>query len=224
MNKPSKVQDSLAIKTSKLKVKTVATSFPKHYVNQEDCVASDSDYQDAPTEHAMIARAQSAPPPKLTVQSIYGQNYRTNLVKSNSMWHDGRIGFIKPRPRLHEAGLAAAKELYVSPMYWEGDNASFVSSKNSLTTRTQHMEISPHAENLLADYHRHLARVEQYDSDCYIQEDDRAKLPRDQSKEIDREQAQAMEDDRPPRDNQDTVLESSRLGHYSTRRVTRMES
>ena len=81
---------------------------------------------------------------------------------------------------------------------------------------------SPHAERLLADCHRHLARVEQYDSDCYIQEDDRAKLPRDQSEEIDREQA--MEDDRPPRDDQDTMLESSRLGHYRTRRVTRMES
>jgi hypothetical protein len=61
----------------------------------------------------------------------------------------------------------------------------------------------------------------QYDSDCYIREDDRAKLlQEDQSKEIDHQQA--MEDDRPQRDDQYTMLESSRFGHY--RRVTRMES
>ncbi len=36
---------------------------------------------------------------------------------------------------------------------------------------------SPHAERLLADYRKHL---EQYDSDCYIQEDDHAKQLRGQ--------------------------------------------
>ena len=77
---------------------------------------------------------------------------------------------------------------------------------------------SPHAESLLADYRKHL---EQYDSDCYIHEDDHAKL-QDQSKEIDQEQA--MEDDRPPEDVQDTMPETSRFGAYRTRRVTRMES
>jgi hypothetical protein len=35
-------------------------------------------------EHAMFARVQIAPPPKLTVQSIYGQNSRTDLVNSKT--------------------------------------------------------------------------------------------------------------------------------------------
>jgi hypothetical protein len=85
----------------------------------------------------------------------------------------------------------AASTLYDVPNYWEEDKASPASSKNSLTTRTQHKEISmddlrvkspmihskrnssPHAERLLADYRKHL---EQYDSDCYIHEDNHAKL------------------------------------------------
>ena len=76
----------------------------------------------------------------------------------------------------------------------------------------------PSGERLLADCRKHL---EQYDSDCYIHEDDHAKL-RGQSEEIDHEQE--MEDDRLPKDVQDTMPETSRFGAYRTRRVTRMES
>ena len=135
------------------------------------------------------------------------------------MWDDDRIGYTRPWPRLHEAGLAAASVFYDALNYWEEDKASSASSKNSLTTRTQHMGMddlqvkplmihptrnsSPHAERLLADYHKHL----EHDSDCYIQEDDRAKTLRGQSEEIDHEQDK--EDDRPPRDDQDTTLELS---------------
>ncbi len=145
------------------------------------------------------------------------------------MWDDERIGYTRPWPRSHEPGLTAASALYdvTVPNYWEEDKASSASCKNSLTTRTQHMKISmddlrvkppmihskrnssPHAERLLADYHKH----------CYIHEDDRAKL-RGQSEEIE----QAMDGDGPPEDDQDTMPETGRFGHHRTRRVTRMES
>jgi hypothetical protein len=38
--------------------------------------------------------------------------------------------------------LTAANALYDSPKYWEDDKTSSTSSKTSLTTRTQHMEIT----------------------------------------------------------------------------------
>jgi hypothetical protein len=147
MNRQGKVQTSLAnTKNSKRTVKaSIATSFPKRYVDEDDSDASDSDNQ-GQVEHAMFARVKIAPTPtgKLTVQSIYGQNSRTDsdLITSKSMWDDERIGYARPWPRSHEAGLTAASALYDTPNYWEEDKASSASSKNSLTTRTQHMEIS----------------------------------------------------------------------------------
>ena len=77
---------------------------------------------------------------------------------------------------------------------------------------------SPHAERLLAEYHKHL----EHDSDCYIPEDDRSKKLRGQSEEIDHEQDK--EDDHPPRDGQDTMPEPCRFGTRRTRQTTRMES
>ena len=134
LNKQGKVQASLAnIKAPMRKAKAVATSFPKHYVDQDDSAASDSDDHCAPTERAMFARVKMAPLPNLTVQSIYGQNSSTDLVKSNAMWDADRIGLNKPSswPHLHEAGMAAAKATHDSPNQWE-DNASksSASSKN----------------------------------------------------------------------------------------------
>ena len=116
----------------------------------------------------MLAQIRTIPPPKLSIQSIFGQNSRTDFETSKSMWECDRIGNARPGPRLYEPGLTAASTLYDVPNYWEDDKASSASSKNSLTTRTQHMEISmdelrvkqpffppnqsPHAESLLADY------------------------------------------------------------------------
>ena len=237
VNKQGKAHAGLAnakISRNSTKART-ATSFPRRYVDEEDSVASDSDDQGR-VERAMFARIRTIPPPKLSIQSIYGQNSRTDFETSKSMWECDRIGNARPGPRFYEPGLTAASTLYDVPNYWEDDKASSASSKNSLTTRTQHMEISmdelrvkqpffppkrnqsPHAESLLADYRKHL---EQYDSDCYIHEDDHAKL-QGQSEEIVHEQE--MEDDRPPEDVQDTMPETSRFGAYRTRRVTRMES
>ena len=73
---------------------------------------------------------------------IYGQNSCTNLATSKSMWDEEHIGQARPWPSLHEAGLAAASALYDTPNYWEEDKASSASSKNLLTTHTQHMEAS----------------------------------------------------------------------------------
>ena len=158
----------------------------------------------------MFARIRTVPPPRLTIQSIYGQNSRTDFETSKSMWECDRIGNARPGPRLYEPGLTAASTLYDVPNYWEEDKASSASSKNSLTTRTQHMKISmddlrvkplmirskrnssPHAERLLADYHKHLA----HDSDCYIREDNHSKNLQGHSEDIDQEQDE--EDDRPP--------------------------
>ncbi len=58
------------------------------------------------------------------------------------MWDEEHIGQARPWPSLHEAGLAAASALYDTPNYWEEDKASSASSKNLLTTHTQHMETS----------------------------------------------------------------------------------
>jgi hypothetical protein len=138
------------------------------------------------------------------------------------MWDDDHIGYARPWPRSHEEGLTAANALYSSPKYWEDDKASSTSSKTSLTTRTQHMEISeeqlhakpiklhkirdssPHAERLLADYHKHLA---QNDECRYIYEANQSK-----------------EDDHSPSDEQDTSSDLRRFGPRQTRQTTRMES
>ena len=119
------------------------------------------------------------------------------------MWDDERIGNARPWPRSYEEGLTAAKTLYDSPKYWEDDGASSTSSKTSLNTRTRLMEISeeqyrvkpvvlhkirdssPHAERLLADYHKHLA---QDDDCCYIYEADHPENLRGHSKERDHQQ------------------------------------
>jgi hypothetical protein len=221
VNKQGKEQASLT-NTKKLKrsAKTgVAVSFPKCYLDEEDSAASDSDYH-VRVEHAMFARVKTAPPPKLTVQSIFGQNSRT--VSSLSMWDDDHIGYSRPWPRLYEEGLTAANVLYDSPKYWEGEKASSTSSKTSLTTHTQHTEISeeqlhvklielhkihnssPHAERLLADYHKHLAQDEDC---CYIYEAHHTKNLCGHSKELDHQQDE--ENDPLPQDELVTMSDPS---------------
>jgi hypothetical protein len=153
------------------------------------------------------------------------------------MWDDDHIGSARPWPRLYEEGLTAANALYDSLKYWEDDKASSTSSKTSLTTRTQHMEISeeqlhlkpialhkirnssPHAERLLADYHKHLAQDEDC---CYIYEAHHPKNLRGHSEELD--QKQNEEDDRAPQDEPVTTSDPSRFGPRQTRQTTRMES
>jgi hypothetical protein len=221
VNKQGKEQASLAnTKKSKRSAKTVvATSFPRRYVDEEDSAESDPDHH-VQVEHAMFARVKDAPPPKLTVESILGQNSCT--VSSRSMWDDDHIGYARPWPRSHEEGLTAANSLYNSLKYWEEDKASSTSSKTSLTTRTQHMEISeeqlhvkpialhkirdssPHAERLLADYHKHLA---QNDECCYIYEAYHPKNLRCHSKELDHQKNE--EDDFSPSDEQDQPIRTS---------------
>ena len=120
---------------------------------------------------------------------------------------------------------------------WEDDKASSTSSKTSLTTRTQHMEISeeqlhakpivfhkirnssPHAERLLANYHKHLAQDEDC---CYIYKAHHPKNLRGHSEERDHEQDE--EDDRPPQDEPVTTSDPGRFGPRQTRQTTRMES
>ncbi len=89
----SKAKPKLACQTPSLtkalkrKAKVLATTFIRQYVtdDQEDSAVSDSDDESAQNEHAMFARVQMASLPKLTVQSIYGQNSLIDLVESNSM-------------------------------------------------------------------------------------------------------------------------------------------
>jgi hypothetical protein len=66
LKKHGKAQASLTnIKRSKRLVKaSVTTSFLKHYVDQEDSAASNSDDQDR-VEHAMFAQVKIAPRPSL---------------------------------------------------------------------------------------------------------------------------------------------------------------
>ena len=235
VNKQGKEQANLA-NPKKLKhmAKTsVAVSFPKRYVDEEDSAASDSDNH-VQVEHAMFARVKPVPPPKLTVQSIFGQNSRT--VSSRSMWDDDRIGSARPWPRSYEEGLTVAKALYDSPKYWEDDKASSTSSKTSLTTLTQHMEISeeqlhvkpleplktcnssPHTERLHADYRKYLAQ----DEDCYICEPHHLKKLRGHSEERDHQQDE--EDDRVPQDEPDPMSNPGRFGPRHTRQTTRLAS
>jgi hypothetical protein len=72
LNRHGKAQASLAnTKHTKRTVKeSIATSFPRRYVDEEDSAASDSDNQ-GHVERAMFARVKTVPPPKLTLQSIY---------------------------------------------------------------------------------------------------------------------------------------------------------
>jgi hypothetical protein len=167
MNKHGKEQANLAkIRKPKHTIKIgPAVSFEKRFVDEEDYEASEPEHQRV--EHAMFSRIQAAPLPKLTVQSIFGPNSRNG--SSRSVWDEDRIGYARPSPRLNEGDLTELNALYSSPKYWENDKSSSTSSKTSLTTRTQLMEIceeqlyakqielrkscnsSPYAERLLAD-------------------------------------------------------------------------
>jgi hypothetical protein len=153
------------------------------------------------------------------------------------MWDDERIGNARPWPRSYEEDLTTAKTLYDSPKYWEDDGTSSTSSKTSLNTRTRLMEISeeqyhrkpvvlhkirdssPHAERLLADYHKHLA---QDDDCCYIYEADHPENLHGHSKERDHQQDE--EDDREPHDEPVTTADTSRFGPRPTRQTMRLAS
>jgi hypothetical protein len=229
VNKQDKEQANLAkIRKPKHTIKIgPAVSFPRRYVDEEDSEASEPEHQRV--EHAMFSRVQAAPLPKLTVQSIFGPNSRTG--SSRSVWDEDRIGYARPSPRSNEVDLTKFNALYSSPKYWEDDKASSTSSKTSLNTRTQYMEISeeqyrekpivlhkirdssPYAERLLADYHKHLAQ----DDDCdYIYEANHPDNLRDHQKDA--------EDDLAPQDAPVTTSDTGRFGPRLTRQTLRMAS
>jgi hypothetical protein len=142
-NQHGKAHAGLAnIKDPKRKVvnlgKTVATSFPKKYVDDQDSDESGSKNQDM--EHAMLARVQMVPP-KLSIELIFGRKSSTNLEPIKQMLDEDRINLSLPRHRLNEEGLLQLKAVHDSTNYWENDKSSSTSSKNSLTSRTRLMEI-----------------------------------------------------------------------------------
>jgi hypothetical protein len=161
------------------------------------------------------------------------------------MWDDDeRIGYARPWPRSYEelGGRSDGCQCALRLTEVLGEGQRFVhqdstSSKTSLTTRTQHMEISeeqlhvkpitlhkirhlsPHAERLRADYHKHLA---QDDECCYIYEANHSKNLRSHSEESDHQQDE--DDDCSPRDEPVTTSDPGRFGPRQTRQTTRMES
>ncbi len=81
VNKPAKPHAALANpkgaegKTNKSTQK-VAVSLPRNYVASENSTESESSGNESPIHHAMFARAQMDPMPKLSVQSIFGPKSR----------------------------------------------------------------------------------------------------------------------------------------------------
>ena len=207
--------------------KSIATSFPRKYVDELDSDDSGSENQE--TEHVMFARVQMEPP-KLSIEQMFGRKSRTNLEPIKPMRDEDRINFSLPRHRFNEEGLLKLKAVHDSTNYWKNDKVSSTSSKSSMTSQTRLMDIreesdlhveplvfkkstkvSPYAECLLADYHKQL---EHHDSDC-IMENEGTKPPYTAEKTI---------LDLRPSNVQEPVPEPSRFGPYRTRQAARMES
>ncbi len=145
MNKPAKPHAALANPNGpqgkpKKSTRKVAISLPRHYLARENSTESESSGNESPVRHAMFARAQMDPMPKLSVQSIFGPESRPALDKSKIRWDKNCFGYHNPRPRIFdEAAVYCVNAIKSSVNYWDY-RFSMASPKDSLTTRTQEPE------------------------------------------------------------------------------------
>ena len=219
--------------------KVLGVSFPRNLVAKEDDTASDSDGQQDQVEHAMFARVQMKPMPKLTIESIYGPKSRIDLTRPKSQWDMDRFGYYNPRPDIYEEDFSKAKLIHNDVNAWDDDRVSTASSKTSLSTSTQFLSLgdkdqyakmlevkkqplkSPHADRLLEDYRKNVEHIEidqaTMDDDCVEY------IPESKSKE-EEDYGQELDDDHPPTDDTAAVLKQVFSGRPRTRHVTRMES
>ncbi len=109
---------------------------------RENPTESESSGTEFPVHHAMLARAQMDPMPKLSVQSIFGPKSRHALDKSKTRWDKDCFGYHNPRPKIFdEAAVYRVNAIKSSVNYWD-DRFSMASPKDSLTTRTQEISLS----------------------------------------------------------------------------------
>ena len=148
MTKPGKTHAALARskgligKSKKSTQKPGAISLPRNYVNSENSSGSESLGNESPVHHAMFARVQVDPMPKLSVQSIFGPKSRPVLDTSKTRWDKDHFGYHNPRPQIYdEDATYRANAIRNSANYWD-DRFSMASPKDSLTSRTQGITLS----------------------------------------------------------------------------------
>ena len=147
MNKPAKPHAALANPNGpqgkpKKSTRKVAISLPRHYLARKNSTESESSGNESPVHHAMFARAQMDPMPKLSVQSIFGPKSRPALDKSKTRWDKDRFGYHNTRPRIFdEAAVYRVNAIQSSVNHWD-DRSTMASPKDSLTTRTQEISRS----------------------------------------------------------------------------------
>jgi hypothetical protein len=193
MNKPAKPHAALANPNGlqgkpKKSTRKVAISLPRHYLARENSTESESSGNESPVHHAMFARAQMDPMPKLSVQIIFGPISRPALDKSKTRWDKDCFGYHNQRPRnFDEAAVYRVNAIQSSVNHWD-DRSTMASPKDSLTIRTQEIflsdedrrderlrappraELLHHAESLLSNN----KSVVLYEREPVIVEEDRA--------------------------------------------------
>jgi hypothetical protein len=119
-----------------------AISMPRNYVARENSSESDSSGNESPVQHALFARVQLGPMPKLSVQSIFGPKSRPALDTSKTRWDTDRFGHRNPRPKVHDMDATyRADAIRNSVNHWDG-RSIVASPKDSLTSRTQGITLS----------------------------------------------------------------------------------
>ena len=218
MNKPATPHAALANPNGpqgkpKKSTRKVAISLPRHYLARENSTESESSGNESPVHHAMFARAQMDPMPKLSVQSIFGPKSRPALDKSKTRWDKDCFGYHNQRPRnFDEAAVYRVNAIQSSVNHWD-DSSTMASPKDSLTIRTQEISLSDedqrderlrappraellhHAESLPSS----TKSVVLYEREPVIVEEDRAEqIPEVMSTEDNH--GLELEIDHPPRD------------------------
>ena len=167
-----------------------AISMPRNYVARENSSESDSSGNESPVQHALFARVQLGPMPKLSVQSIFGPKSRPALDTSKTRWDTDRFGHRNPRPKVHDMDATyRADAIRNSATHWD-DRFFMASPKDSLTSRTQGITLSDedqhdellqgprpellrHAESLLSS----TKSVELYCEPVIVEEDCAEQVP-----------------------------------------------
>jgi hypothetical protein len=167
-----------------------AISMPRNYVARENSSESDSSGNESPVQHALFARVQLGPMPKLSVQNIFGPKSCPALDTSKTRWDRDRFGYRNPRPKIYdEDATYRADAIRNSANYWD-DRFSMASPKDSLTSRTQGITLSDedqhdellqgprpellrHAESLLSS----TKSVELYCEPVIVEEDCAEQVP-----------------------------------------------
>ena len=97
-----------------------AISMPRNYVARENSSESDSSGNESPVQHALFARVQLGPMPKLSVQSIFGPKSRPALDTSKTRWDTDRFGHRNPRPKVHDMDATyRADAIRNSATHWD---------------------------------------------------------------------------------------------------------